>query len=413
MSVTTAFEKLRYLAPAADYEPAEEVGPGGVVVRQAHHTSVRQIHGESSLQACSPSNPSNLNLEGMISHATLPGGKRFPMLKTLQTSACERDCFYCPFRAGRDFRRVTFSPDELAALVQRFYRSGAVKGLFLSSGVAGGGVRTQDRLIHTAEILRARYRFDGYIHLKLMPGAEFAQVERAMQLADRVSVNLESPTSKALARLAPHKQLVEELVQPLRYVEQIRQAQGGQPGSWANPYRSGPSQTTQFVVGPGGETDRELLHTTAYLRRTVRLARVYFSAFRPVPDTPLQDQPAESATRQRRLYQSDFLLRDYGFGFDELVFDDDGNLPADADPKLVWARRHLSHSPVEINQAERRELLRVPGIGPVGVERILRARKLGRLRALNDLHKLGVVTKRVAPFVLLDGRRPTHQLRLW
>jgi predicted DNA-binding helix-hairpin-helix protein len=274
-------------------------------------------------------------------------------------------------------------------------------------------VRSQSRLIETAEILRTRYAFPGYIHLKLMPGAEFAQVERAMQLADRVSVNLEAPTTKALARLAPHKQLVEELIQPMRYVEQIRRARGGQPGSWGNPYRSGPSQTTQFVVGPGDETDHELLRTTEYLRRTINLARAYFSGFNPVPDTPLEDQPATSATRERRLYQSDFLLRDYGFGSDELIFGDDGNLPLDEDPKLAWARGHLAHAPVEINQAEKHELLRVPGIGPVGVERILRARRLGRLRELRDLRQIGILATRAAPFILLDGRRPTHQLRLW
>lgn len=397
MNATAAFEKLKHLGPAASYEPAEEVGPSG----------------ESIPQDCSVVGLSDADLKKTIHYAVLPGGRRVPILKTLLTSACERDCYYCPFRAGRDFRRFTFRPDELAALIDRFHRASIIQGVFLSSGVAGGGVRTQDRLIQTAEILRTRYCFNGYIHLKLMPGAEFAQVERSMQLADRVSVNLEAPTSETLARLAPHKQLVEELVQPMRYVEQIRQARGGQAGTWGNPYRSGPSQTTQFVVGPGGETDRDLLRTTAYLRRTVGLARVYFSAFRPVPDTPLQDQPAESARRERRLYQSDFLLRDYGFRFEELIFGDDDNLPQDADPKLVWAHCHLSHAPVEVNRAERRELLRVPGIGPVGAERILRARKQGRLRALSDLHKLGIVAKRVAPFILLDGRRPPFQLRLW
>jgi predicted DNA-binding helix-hairpin-helix protein len=386
-----AFEKLKRLAPETCYEPAEEVGPAGTAT----------------------SGPVHSDFEGMIQYATLPGGKRVPMLKTLLTSACERNCYYCPFRAGRDFHRVTFQPDELAALCDRFYRSGVVQGLFLSSGVAGGGVRTQDRLIATAEILRQRYHFEGYIHLKLMPGAEFAQVERSMQLADRVSVNLEAPTSETLARLAPHKQLVEELVQPLRYVEQIRRARAGQPGSWGNPYRSGPSQTTQFVVGPAGETDRELLRTTEYLRRTVNLARAYFSTFRPVPDTPLQDQPAESASRERRLYQSDFLLRDYGFRADELVFQDDGNLTQGEDPKLAWANLHLTHTPVELNRAGRGELLRVPGIGPVGVERILQARKQGRLRDLGNLRKLGVLSDRAAPFILLDGRRPPHQLRFW
>jgi predicted DNA-binding helix-hairpin-helix protein len=391
MDTCDAFEKLKRLAPETCYEPAEEVGPAGAAT----------------------SGPVHSDLEGMIQHATLPGGKRVPMLKTLLTSACERNCYYCPFRAGRDFRRVTFQPDELAALCDRFYRAGVVQGLFLSSGVAGGGVHTQDRLIATAEILRQRYRFDGYIHLKLMPGAEFAQVERSMQLADRVSVNLEAPTSETLARLAPHKQLVAELVQPLRYVEQIRRARDGRPGSWGNPYRSGPSQTTQFVVGPAGESDRELLRTTEYLRRTVNLARAYFSTFKPVPDTPLQDQPAESAARERRLYQSDFLLRDYGFRADELVFQDDGSLPPGEDPKLAWANLHLTHAPVELNRAGRGELLRVPGIGPVGVERILQARKQGRLRDLGNLRKLGILADRAAPFILLDGRRPPHQLRFW
>ena len=395
MDASAAFEKLKQLAPSTRYEPAEEVGPGGAC------TSGHRDRGVPA------------ELAEMIQYATLPGGKRIPMLKTLLTSACERNCNYCPFRAGRDFHRISFQPDELAALFDRFYRAHLVQGIFLSSGIAGGGPHIQDKLIQTAEILRERHQYTGYIHLKLMPGAEFAQVERSMQLADRVSVNLEAPTSEVLARLAPHKQLVEELVQPLRYVEQIRRAHGGNPGGWGNPYRSGPSQTTQFVVGPGGETDRELLRTTDYLRRTVGLARAYFSAFHPVPDTPLQDQPAESAARERRLYQSDFLLRDYGFRADELIFEDNGNLPTEEDPKLVWAHRHLTHAPVEVNQADRHALLRVPGIGPVGVEQILRARRWGRLRELNDLKKIGVLAKRAAPFILLDGRRPTHQLCFW
>ena len=141
--------------------------------------------------------------------------------------------------------------------------------------------------------------------------------------------------------------------------------------------------------------------------------RTFFSAFKPVPDTPLEEQPAESAVRERRLYQSDFLLRDYGFRTAELVFDDKGNLPHDEDPKLVWAHRHLSHAPVEVNRAEKHELLRIPGVGPVGVQRILRARRKGRLRELKDLRNLGIWAARAAPFILLDGRRPTFQLRFW
>lgn len=351
--------------------------------------------------------------EHFIHHALMPGGRKVPLLKTLLTSACERDCYYCPFRAGRDGRKPDFTPDELAAAFDRLRRKGAVEGIFLSSALSGGGVRTQDKLIATAEILRTRYEFEGYIHLKLMPGAEYAQIERSMRLADRVSVNLEAPTRASLARLAPHKRLVEELVRPLQAVEEIRRRHEGSPGGWRNPVRSGPSQTTQFVVGPGGETDKEIIDTVGYLRKTARLARTYFSAFSPVRDTPFEDLPAESPVREHRLYQCDFLLRDYGFSADELAYDASGNLSLSEDPKLVWARLHLAEEPVEINTARRAQLLRIPGVGPAGAARILDARKDGRLRDIGDLRSLGVVTKRAAPFVLLDGRRAEHQMALW
>ncbi|MGV8083790.1 MAG: radical SAM protein [Coriobacteriia bacterium] len=351
--------------------------------------------------------------EHFIHHALMPGGQKIPLLKTLLNSACERDCYYCPFRAGRDGRKPGFTPDELAAAFERLHRQGAVQGIFLSSALSGGGVRTQDALIKTAEILRGRYAFEGYLHLKLMPGAEYAQIERAMQLADRVSVNLEAPTRASLARLAPHKRLVEELVRPLQMVEQIRRQHEGAPGGWRNRARSGPSQTTQFVVGPGGESDKEIIDTVGYLRKTVGLARTYFSAFSPVRNTPFEDLPAESPVREHRLYQCDFLLRDYGFAVNEFSYDSEGKLPLAEDPKLVWARTHLAEEPIELNTAERSQLLRVPGIGPAGVKRILDARKESTLREMRDLRALGVITKRAAPFVLLAGRRPGHQMALW
>jgi predicted DNA-binding helix-hairpin-helix protein len=332
----------------------------------------------------------------------MPGGKRIALLKTLMTSACERDCYYCAFRAGRDFRRETFSPDEMARAFDEMARRGQAEGLFLSSGVAGGGLRTQDKLIAAAEILRGKYGFRGYIHLKIMPGAEVEQIRRAMQLADRVSVNLEAPNTQRLSQLAPHKVFVEELVRPLRIIESIRRQQGG-----------GPSSTTQFVVGGADESDHELLATAAQVVREARLARVYFSSFRPVPGTPLEQHPPASPLREHRLYQSDFLLRQYGFGFDDLIFDERGNLPLDADPKVVWARQHLAHAPIELNRAGRLELLRVPGIGPQTAEAILRERRTGHLRELTDLRKLGGAASRAAPFVLLDGRRPAYQLPLW
>jgi len=338
----------------------------------------------------------------------MPGGQRIALLKTLLTSACERDCYYCPFRAGRDFCRTAFQPDELAKTFMDMFRAKIAEGMFLSSGVAGGGLRTQDRLIATAEILR-KSGYRGYLHLKLMPGVERAQVERAMQLADRVSINLEAPNSERLARLAPHKTFIEELVRPLQWVEEIRQTQPayrGWNGRW-------PSITTQFVVGAAGESDLEILAITTRLHQSVRLARAYFSTFTPIPDTPLENMPPENPLREHRLYQSSFLLRDYGFNLEDLPFTSTGNLPLDVDPKLAWARVNLAESPVEVNRADRRELLRVPGIGPKGAEAILAARRTGKLHDLRDLQAIGVIASRAAPFVLLDGKRPPQQLSLW
>ena len=305
-------------------------------------------------------------------------------------------------RAGRDFRRATFTPDELARLFLRLQRRGIAAGIFISSGLAGGGPRTQDRLIATAELLR-RGGFRGYIHLKIMPGAERDQVAAAMRLADRVSVNLEAPNERRLASLAPRKSFTDELLQRLRWIAELRRSMVGHR----------PSATTQFVVGAAGESDLELLATTAFLYHNLGLARAYFSSFRPVSDTPLEDQPPAPPLRERRLYQASFLLRDYGFDVEELPFDADENLPLESDPKLAWAQRHLSPAPVEVNRADREMLLRVPGIGPQGAQRLLAARRRGLLRDLSALRRLGIAADRAAPFVLLDGRRPPRQLTLW
>ena len=344
-----------------------------------------------------------------ITYAAMPGGKRIALLKTLLTSACERNCFYCPFRAGRDFRRATFRPDEMAHAFMQLYQSQTAEGFFLSSGIAGGGIRTQDHLIDTAEILRRKHAYTGYLHLKIMPGAERAQVERMMQLADRVSINLEAPNAVRLAKLAPRKQFLEELLRPLRWVEAIRRSQPyhlGWRGKW-------PSSVTQLVVGAAGESDLEIMSVSAELYKQLHLSRVYYSAFTPVIDTPLENHPAENPWREFRLYQSSFLLRDYGFDLEELPFTRAGNLPLEVDPKIAWAQQNLTETPVEINRADRETLLRVPGIGPQGVAEILATRRNTTFRNLRDLQKVGVLANRAAPFILLDGRRPAQQLSLW
>ncbi|CUS06318.1 conserved protein of unknown function [Candidatus Promineifilum breve] len=345
-----------------------------------------------------------------VTHVHLPNGRLMPLLKTMMTTACERDCHYCPFRAGRSqTRRVTFSPDEMAKAFNDMRRAGAVDGLFLSSGIIGGGVRAQDKLLDTVDIIRHKFGYRGYVHLKIMPGAERDQVLRAAQLADRLSINLEAPTPQRLAALAPKKQFIDELLTPLRWIEQFRRerpAHENVKGRW-------PSSVTQFVVGAVDETDLELLSAVAHLNHTASLQRAYFSAFRPVADTPLENRTAEDPWREHRLYQASFLFRDYGFDLEEMPFDAAGRLPLDTDPKRAWAAANLRHAPVEVNRAAREELLRVPGIGPKGAAAILRARRQATLRSVGDLRQIGVRTKDIEPFVLLDGRQPEFQLKLF
>ncbi len=327
------------------------------------------------------------------------GGRRVRLLKVLLSSACERDCLYCPFRAGRSFRRTVLTPEALAGAFLELYDRGLADGIFLSSGLLGGSVQTQDRLLAAAEILRRRgYR--GYLHLKLMPGATDDQVEAACRWADRVSVNLEAPTPETLGRLAPRKTF-DELWRPLEAVGRLWRRRG-----------RAPSAVTQFVVGPAGETDRQLLGRVVALARRVPLARTYFSPFRPVRDTPLEGTPPTPPLRARRLYQAEFLLRRYGWRLEELPFDEGGNLDLSVDPKTAWARRHL-HEPVEVLRADRELLLRVPGIGPKTAERILRARREGGLRSPEALARLGVNLTKAGPYLRVAGRPAVRQLRLW
>ncbi len=343
-----------------------------------------------------------------IHPAVAPGGQKMSLLKTMVTSACERNCYYCPFRAGRNYRRATFKPEELAKTFLDMNRAGMVNGMFLSSGIIRGGMTTQDKIIDTADILRNKYKFQGYLHLKIMPGADKDQVYRTMQLASRVSVNLEGANDQRLHLLAPQKIFMEELLQPLKWVEEIRQTE--RPKSWNGRW---PSSVTQFVVGAVGESDLELLTTSDYLLNTLKLRRTYYSAFSPVTNTPLEETAAEDPLRQHRLYQASFLMRDYGFDLEEMPFTQDGNLPLTADPKRAWANQYLSEAPVELNKADKEALLRVPGIGPKSAATILNARRKGKIKELNHLKSLGVNATRPAPYILLDGKRPTYQLPLF
>jgi predicted DNA-binding helix-hairpin-helix protein len=340
--------------------------------------------------------------------AIMPGGRRLPLLKSMLTTACERDCLYCGFRAGCDPQRVTFHPEEMARLYSGLHQRGVAHGLFLSSGIIGGGACAQDRLLDTAEILRIGLGYRGYLHLKIMPGTQPDQLTRAMQLADRVSINLEAPSPPHLKRLAPHKRFDEELLAPLRWANDVRRdlpPSSAWRGHW-------PSTTTQFVVGPAGESDLDLLSLTTRLMRRLGLSRVYFEAFGPHPGTPLESTEPEDPLRAHRLYQASYLLRDYGFDLEELTFDPAGGLPRHVDPKVAYAQVALADSPVEVNRAPREALLRVPGIGPRAADALLSARHHHSLRSLDELHRLGVIAERAAPYITLDGHPPRRQLGL-
>lgn len=321
------------------------------------------------------------------------------------TTACERNCYYCPFRAGHSkTARVTVTPDQLAKAFDELQRRKHADGLFLSSGIIKGSVTTQDKIIDTVEIVRKRYQYKGYVHLKIMPGAEVDQLRRAMQLADRVSINLEAPTAERLNALAPKKDFAGELLRQIQLAKKIKDAD---PTIRA-------SVVTQFVVGAVGDTDLELLALTSHLHNDLGLARAYYSAFHPVAGTPLEHLSPTSAKREFRLYQASFLLRDYAWDVEDLPFLQGGNLPTEVDPKFAWAEQHLRHAPIEVMRADRATLLRLPGVGPKTADAILKARRTRTIHDLGQLAKLGVkAPERLAPFVLLDGRRLPQQLSLF
>src|SRR5438270_1056298 len=375
--------KLAQMGDATSYEPAGD---------QPQSERKRVPYQSRSLAEC-------------ITNVATPKGSK-PILKAMVTTACEKNCYYCPFRAGRSkMKRLTFTPDELANGLDTLQRAGKVEGMFLSSGIIKGSVTTQDKIIDTTEIVRNRYHYRGYLHLKVMPGIEYDQLYRLMQLADRVSVNLEGPTQERLDALAPKKDFQRELLSMLQLAEQIRRT---------HPYEKLAGTVTQFVVGAVGDTDQELLALSNRLYRHYGLTRAYYSGFSPVIQTPFENLPATDPLREHRLYQASFLLRDYGWKVEDLPFLSDGNMELALDPKRAWAERYLREAPVEIMTARRYQLLRIPGIGPVRADAILKARRTGKLTSLTDLQKLGIrAPEQASPYILLSGRRPLAQLSLF
>ena len=383
-------KKLKILSINMPFESSEDLSP--------------QIMGP----VCSE-NLSQLKEQFPVTNARLPNGKTIPLLKTMQTSVCERDCNYCCFRSGRDTPRASLTPEELAKAVVKLSNAGIAKGVFLSSGITGGGIRTQDRIIATAEILRNYYHYQEYIHLKIMPGAQKDQIFRAMQLADRVSINLEGPNESCLKKLAPHKVFFSELLEPLKLIEEIRTNYSPQT-AWNCRW---PSSCTQFVVGAVGETDLDLLQTTSRLQSSFKISRAYYSRFTPVIDTPFENLPTLNPWREHRLYQAFYLFRDYNFDLEDLQFLPNGNLSLEKDPKLMWAENNLIENPVEINRAAYTQLVKIPVIGPITANKIMQTRLHNRIRDISTLRKIGVPIDRAARFILLDGHKPAYQPALF
>lgn len=386
-SLPDVFDKVNLLGQQAQYDLCEAQGQPTPLPEEAA--------------------PRPTDLSDAVTTVIGAGGRRVPLLRILQTSACEKNCYYCPFRTGRRFRRNTLEPDDLAAAFDQMQRKGLIQGLFLSSGIIGTA-RTMDRMLATVELVRRKYHWRGYVHLKLLPNAEDAQIEQAARLADRLSVNLEAPNEARLAKLAPKKEFELGLVDPLQRAWRIVRRLRMQGHTVATA-----GAVTQYVVGPAGESDEELLQASQRLYREAGLRRAYYSGFSPIDDTPLQEATPTPPVREHRLYQADFMLRQYGFRAEELPFDHAGNLPHDRDPKLAWAEQHPEAFPVEINRASQAMLLRVPGIGPLGAATIVKARREARLQSLAELEKLGIRSQQAAPFILLNGRSPVYQLRLF
>jgi predicted DNA-binding helix-hairpin-helix protein len=325
---------------------------------------------------------------------TLPNGGTSVLFKTLVSNVCSNDCKYCPLRANQDIRRCTLKDEETADTFLDYFKRGEVFGLFLSSGVLGTPDATMERLNRIAKILRYKRNFRGYIHLKVIPGASANAIEEAVQLSSAVSLNIETPGAKYLAKLSDKKRFIEDIVEPIKLISRLTER-----GSKYHRVK----QTTQFIVGAADETDSEIVKYMWGLYKRLHLRRVYFSAYQKIGEADsnnlfsrntkidklpkLQTQQNLPFVREHRLYQVDFLLRKYGFKESEISFDQTGNLPLDTDPKESWAKLNPGFFPVNINKSSREELLRVPGLGQISVDRILEQRKTSRIQTIADIGK--------------------------
>ena len=335
-----------------------------------------------------------------ICHSFAEDGRCISLLKIMLTNNCIYDCAYCINRRSNDLPRATFSVSELVNLTIEFYRRNYIEGLFLSSGVVRNPDYTMERLVKVVKDLRQVYRFNGYIHLKSIPGASQELVNEAGLYADRMSVNIEIPNEQSLQLLAPEKDF-QSVFTPMRYIQQGMLQNAEERKKYRHAPRFVPAgQSTQMIVGATSDSDKDILHLTSALYKRPSMKRVYYSGFVPVNryDNRLPALKQPPLVRENRLYQADWLLRFYNFKVDEIVDDSYPDLDLEIDPKLAWALRHPEAFPVDINRADYEMLLRVPGLGVKSAKMILTARRYSRL-GTSHLKQIGVVLKKAQYFI--------------
>jgi putative DNA modification/repair radical SAM protein len=349
--------------------------------------------------------------DGMgICHSYTPDGRCVSLLKILLTNFCTYDCVFCVNRVSSDIRRARFTPEEVVNLTLDFYKRNYIEGLFLSSGIIQSPDYTMEQLIQVAKTLRSVHKFGGYIHLKAIPGANEILVKEAGLWADRLSANIELPTQQDLVQLAPEKKsaVIETTMAQIQTRKQeVDEDRRKLPST---PKFVAAGQSTQMVVGATVASDRQILTTATHLYGQYKLRRIYYTGFSPYPEAdarlPLKASPR---MREHRLYQSDWLMRYYGFAASELTTAEAPDLSLTEDPKTVWAKAHPEFFPVDVNDAPREVLLRVPGVGYRSVERILSIRKYHRL-LLDDLRKLHVRVKNALPYLITIDHLPALQV---
>ncbi len=381
----TLYEKLEILSDAAKYDVA---CTSSGVDRRGDGTGI-----------------GNCSRAG-ICHSFAADGRCISLLKILFTNECIYDCRYCVNRSSNDVPRASFTPDEVCTLTMEFYRRNYIEGLFLSSGILKSPDCTMELLYATLYRLRHVCNFQGYIHVKAIPGADQRLIQMTGYLADRMSVNMELPTAEGLRLLAPHKSR-KNILAPMRFVQEKSRENRQEIALYHSAPRFVPAgQSTQMIIGATPETDYQILNVAEALYKKFDLKRVFYSAFIPVNnDLALPDlrEKGPPLLREHRLYQADWLLRFYHFEASELLDEAHPNFNVLLDPKCCWALNHLDIFPVEVNQADYYTLLRVPGIGCKSAARIVKARRTGNLR-FEDLKKIGVVLKRALYFITCGGR---------